>query len=233
MSFTRDFSILTPIDHTLNANWPSYDRNGKQDSQDRLADIISGFNSGETVKGILNLPFIAQSTPSTKTDQIQLYGKAVAGKTELHTLNEDGVETQVTSSGAFTPTATAILALVGPLIMPIGFVVTLGVSTNPNTLYGFGTWTQIKGKVIVGVADSGTFGSLDATGGEENHTLVVGEVPNLTIEFSKFFNSTSPAPSIGGDGINNRTNFSTNNTGGGSHNNLQPFQTKYIWQRTA
>lgn len=92
MSFTRDWSEITPIDHTLNSSWPDYDRRAKVDVGDRLADIISGFNSGETALGALKIPFIAVSAPSTVTDQYQLYGKAVGGKTLLHGKDEDGTE---------------------------------------------------------------------------------------------------------------------------------------------
>lgn len=99
MSFTRDYSIVLPIDHTLNAAWPGNDRNIKQDVQDRLADIVSGFNAGETVKGILNLPFIAGSNPSTVTDQIQLFAKVVSTKTELFIKDEDGNVFQITDTG--------------------------------------------------------------------------------------------------------------------------------------
>lgn len=237
MSFTRDYVITTPIDHTLNASWPDYDRRTKQDLQDRLATIVSGFVSGETVLGILNLPFIAGATPSTVTDQIQLYGKAVAGKTELHSKSEDGVESQLTSGGALNITAASLLASVGPLIHPVGSVVTLGVSTNPATLFGFGTWTAITGKVIVGI-DSGTFTPLDKTGGEETHTLTLPESPAHTHA------STIAVHLEGSNGtyVESSDNASTSGSqvvtsdsagGGGAHNNLQPYIVKYVWQRTA
>lgn len=119
-------------------------------------------------------------------------------------------------------------------IYPIGYVITLGVSTDPATLLGVGTWTQIKGKVIVGIDDSGTFDTLDATGGEETHTLTEAEMPAHT--------HTADGGTIGGGtttlfevSVNTagRT-ATTDSTGGGvAHNNLQPYIVKYVWQRTA
>lgn len=100
MSFSRDYDTSSPVDHTLNSSWPGKDRSIKVDVADRLSAIISGFVSGETVKGVLALPFIAVSKPSTITDQIQLYGKVVSTKTELHAVDEDGNEIQITNAGA-------------------------------------------------------------------------------------------------------------------------------------
>ena len=59
------------------------------------------------------------------------------------------------------------------LVYPVGSVVTFGVSTNPATLFGFGTWAAIAGKVIVGIdAGQEEFDTLDETGGEKTHQLV-------------------------------------------------------------
>lgn len=65
-------------------------------------------------------------------------------------------------------------------LLPVGSIVVLGVSTNPATLYGFGTWTAIVGKVLVGKNSTGTFNTLDATGGEETHVLTTTEMPSHT-----------------------------------------------------
>jgi microcystin-dependent protein len=52
-----------------------------------------------------------------------------------------------------------------------------------STIYGAGNGTttfnlpDMRGKVPVGKAASGTFNNLNNTGGEENHTLSVGEMP--------------------------------------------------------
>ena len=95
MAFAADWSNSIIVDHTkLNAVAAGM-RAIRTAVSDRLATIVSGFVSGETVLGILNLPFIAVSAPSIATDQIQLYGKVVGGKTLLHTKDEDGTEGQL------------------------------------------------------------------------------------------------------------------------------------------
>ncbi len=244
MAFTRDYDITTPIDHTLNSSWPNYDRRAKQDVQDRLSAIFSGFVSGETVKGVLNLPFIAVSKPSTVTDQIQVYGKVVSTKTELHAVDEDGNEIQLTTGGkintlALKSSAVSDLVNLLPLIYPIGTVLTFGVSTNPNTLLGFGTWTAIAGKVIVGLDAAQTeFDTLDETGGAKTVTLTTTEMPAHTHSVALTLTGTGTGTSNTmqqGD-TNTQQTYSpttTSSGSGGAHNNLQPYIVKYVWQRTA
>jgi hypothetical protein len=124
---------------------------------------------------------------------------------------------------------------------PIGTVRTFGVSTNPNTLLGFGTWTAIPGRVIVGIdATQAEFDTLNETGGAKTHTLATTEIPShyhlpgTTNNFVEASNS-----GLGGfwgntGGTQNVASASTGLTGGGgAHNNLQPFIVKYVWERTA
>lgn len=171
----------------------------------------------------------------------------------------DGVESGATADQS----ASELLAAVGPLLMPVGFIVELGVSTNPGTLYGFGTWTQISNRVIVGQG-SGTFATLDATGGAETHTLTSAEMPSHTHTQNAHTHTQNPhahspaagsnfmswpgTQGLGGSGFTinlqtttanatatnqNATATNQNTGGGGAHNNLQPYIVKYIWQRTA
>ena len=157
-----------------------------------------------------------------------LGAQTVSGKAELMFTDEDDNDVQITSGGK--------LYMVDILnaIYPIGSVVTLGVSTNPGTLYGVGTWTAIEGKVVVGIAGSGTFDTLDATGGEEEVTLDETMIPAHT--------HTYPYGDTDGVGTNYVDNNATNDlgtkevssTGGGlPHENMPPYIVKYVWQRTA
>lgn len=252
MAYTRDWDETDPIDHTLNRNWPDEIRDVKEDVADRMTEIIEGFASGETVTLVKKLPFKAQSTPSLIADVLQLYGKAVSGKTELHGLDEDNVEHQYTKDGKLNaaelkgvypaPASVADLVNLLPLIYPIGTVLTFGVSTNPATLLGFGTWTAIAGKVIVGIdAGQTEFDTLDETGGAKTHTLATSELP------SHSHGESIPMRNANGwDGSANFVQASSNSGGSGTytgstdsagsgsaHNNLQPYIVKYVWQRTA
>ena len=96
MAFAADWSNSIPADHTKLNTGPASVVAVRVAVSDRLATIVNGFVSGETSPiGILKLPFIAVSAPSTVTDQVQLYGKVVSAKTLLHMKDEDGTETQV------------------------------------------------------------------------------------------------------------------------------------------
>lgn len=92
-AFAADWSNSIPADHTKLNTGPASVVAVRVAVSDRLATIVNGFTSGETSPiGILKLPFIAVSAPSTVTDQYQLYGKVVGGKTLLHGKDEDGTE---------------------------------------------------------------------------------------------------------------------------------------------
>jgi microcystin-dependent protein len=58
------------------------------------------------------------------------------------------------------------------IIYPVGSIYTSTISTNPNTLFGIGTWIAYgEGRVLVGKASTGTFTTPGATGGAETVTL--------------------------------------------------------------
>ena len=98
MSYTRDYDTTSPIDHTLNRDWPLNDRKRKIDIAERLTAMLYGFASGETDAGVKSLRFIAQgSNPGAVANVFQLFGKEVATRTELHLVDEEGNATQITS----------------------------------------------------------------------------------------------------------------------------------------
>jgi len=64
------------------------------------------------------------------------------------------------------------------LIYPVGSIYMSINSTNPTTIFG-GTWVAWgQGRVPVGVNSSGTFNSVEKTGGSETHTLSTSELPS-------------------------------------------------------
>jgi microcystin-dependent protein len=67
-------------------------------------------------------------------------------------------------------------------IYPIGCIYTTTVSTNPSTVFGFGTWVSFaSGRVLVGVDGSQSeFDTVEETGGAKTHTLTVDEIPSHT-----------------------------------------------------
>lgn len=111
-------------------------------------------------------------------------------------------------------------------------------STNPATLFGFGTWTRIsQGRVLMGegtgtdsIGEGRTF-NIGETGGEYRHILTVDEMPSHThTDIGAELGDADGSP--GGQGYSG--SHSTGSTGGSQpHNNIQPYLTVYIWQRTA
>ena len=161
------------------------------------------------------------------------------GKAELCFTDEDDNDIYLTKAGELYPGSSPTLANwteVMKLLYPVGIVITLGVSTAPATLFGFGTWAAIAGKVIVGInAGDAEFDTLDETGGAKTVTLTSAQsgVPA----------HTHPVTILsGGSGVGNggNSNCSTGATSANTaanaseaHSNLQPYIVKYVWQRTA
>ena len=162
-----------------------------------------------------------------------LGSQTVGGKGELVYSDEDDNDIQLTKAGVAYPSQSTVKAdwlTIMALVYPIGSVVTLGVTTNPGTLYGVGTWTAITGEVIVGKAAAGTFNTLDGTGGAE------------TIDSSHTHTGTTDGVTLndgGGDDTagaldTKHTHDFTSDTGGSATLDiLQPYIVKYVWQRTS
>lgn len=129
-------------------------------------------------------------------------------------------------------------------MMPVGFVVTLGISTNPATLYGFGTWTAVAGKVVVGISASDTeFDTLNETGGSKSVTLTSAQsgIPSHTHQ-QRVGNGSGGAilsvpqtyySAATGFGAAQSTDTNAAADAAQAHTNLQPYIVKYVWERTA
>lgn len=104
------------------------------------------------------------------------------------------------------------------------------------SIYGGTEWRKIEGMFLLGASAKYP---IDSTGGEATHKLTVTEMP-AHAHFATVDTSFHPAP--GGTNNNawaiNASSQSPNNgitsTGGGAaHNNMPPYKTVYIWERTA
>ena len=126
-------------------------------------------------------------------------------------------------------------------VYPVGSIYMSVNSTSPATLFG-GTWEQIQDKFLLA---AGTTYSAGGTGGEATHKLTVDEIPSHN-HYSYLRNNGVPFVDGSGTGSTfNQYQFQakdkaslpamvTSNTGGsGSHNNMPPYLTVYVWKRTA
>ena len=132
---------------------------------------------------------------------------------------------------------TAFVQAAFQAMYPVGSIYTnAAVSTNPATLLGFGTWeAYAEGRVPVGKASSGTFDTLNATGGAETHTLSIAEMPAHTHSSHDSNHTRTPdSTDTTSDEYGAYASSNTGSTGGGgAHNNLQPYIVVYMWKRTA
>ena len=161
--------------------------------------------------------------------------------------------TQVATTAFVTAAVTASLAAV----YPVGSIyINAGVSTNPATLLGFGTWTAFgAGRVMVGLnASDALFDTLEETGGSKDAIVVThAHTTSTTVtdpqhqhaaSSGNFLTETgSGSYAYGGAGANisvvtNTANASTGisvsttiNTSGdpGTNANLQPYITVAMW----
>lgn len=185
----------------------------------------------------------------------------ITGLTELTSLAPADLF-PVVDDVAGTPITKKITAAnVLALAYPVGSIYISTASTNPNTLFGFGTWSAFgAGRTLVSL-DSGQteFDTVEETGGAKTVTLDVTMIPSHTHtqnshthtlatgtgstgNFSQVIGTVDT--SSGGTGgtptqtalgtISGSTTATNQNTGGGgAHNNLQPYIVVYMFKRTA
>lgn len=128
--------------------------------------------------------------------------------------------------------ADATIHFLASTLYPVGIIVEFKVSTDPATLFGFGTWAAFgAGRVTVGIdAGQTEFDTVEETGGAKTHTLTEAEMPAHTHTIGHVAgdqDGSGSNGSISGSGVTGSTG------GGGAHNNLQPYIVVYRWVRTA
>ena len=152
-----------------------------------------------------------------------------------------------TTQVATTAFVTAAITAVKAALYPVGSIYTnAAVSTNPATLLGFGTWeAYAEGRVPVGKASSGTFDTLNATGGAETdaHTLTLNEIPSHNHSngsYDRLLKQDGNTTVASVDGSSGEPNLGSSGAiqaaGGGAahtHDILQPYIVVYMWKRTA
>lgn len=151
-----------------------------------------------------------------------------------------------------------IIAQVLERMMPVGSIVEwapvdsgdtdLSTPAKVAAYYGFGTWEAYgSGQMLLGVSSSHAIGS---TGGEENVTLVLQQIPSHAhyerLDFSGYgVRNLAASPGTGegsgkvfsADDTGSSTSeyyVQTETAGGGqAHNNMPPYIAIYRWRRIA
>lgn len=186
---------------------------------------------------------------------------AVATKADINSPAFIGTPTSPTASVGTNNTQLATTAFVQAALQavyPVGSIyVNAGVSTNPATLLGFGTWVAFgAGKVLVGLDSSDPlFDSLEETGGSKdsvvvNHTHTAtstvtdpGHTHNVQYYYGNVANPGSPSSGetfasttkttmSATTGISVATSISSTGSSG-TNANIQPYITVSMWKRTA
>jgi len=119
------------------------------------------------------------------------------------------------------------------IIWPVGSVYTSVLATNPNTTFGFGTWSAFgAGRTLVGLdAGQTEFDTVEETGGAKTHALSTAELAshthgiNITTSSSgahthTYFNmggSTGAFLASGGSGNNTGQTSVTDSSGAHTH----------------
>lgn len=126
---------------------------------------------------------------------------------------------------------------VDPLsFMPVGYVYISTSPTSPQELFG-GTWERIMGRFLLAADDTYAAGS---TGGEAAVKLSVDQIPShahrQTVTGGRSGTGTTyvswnASNVTGSTDTNERDTLATG--GGAAHNNMPPYLSVYVWERTA
>jgi hypothetical protein len=214
-------------------------------------DSLSSGNPSKIVKG-------------TEIDtEFNNIATAVATKADIASPTLTGTPAAPTASAGTNTTQIATTAFVTAAMQalyPVGSIyINAGVSTNPGTLLGFGTWTAFgAGRVMVGLNGSdSSFDTLEETGGSKDaivvsHTHTATSTSTVTdsghIHTTAGYGQGSGAVFGNGGGVfqanvptasattgitvaTSTTNSSTGSSG--TNANLQPYITVAMWKRTA
>ena len=185
---------------------------------------LTGTPTAPTADAATNTTQIA----TTAFVQAQKASPALTGTPTAPTADAATDTTQIATT-AFVQAAAALLYPVGSIYSNVA------VATNPATLLGFGTWTAFgAGRVMVGLdGDDEDFDTVGETGGAKTHTLTTSEIPAHTHTYVEDYSTNAYGPNATGIIKDGTRSKDTGSTGGGTaHNNLQPYITVYMWQRT-
>ncbi len=123
-------------------------------------------------------------------------------------------------------------------LFPIGSIYQSTKNVNPGTFIANTTWSPIRGRMLI--SESEEF-PINTTGGAKEVTLTVEQLPahNHGLPprppwYSAEITETGDSILGSSSSIKGRTEYNTWYTGGNkAHNNMPPYKSVYMWERTA
>jgi hypothetical protein len=209
--------------------------------------VVNGGTGVTTSTGTGNTVLSTSPTLTTPTMTAPVLGTPTSGTLDNCTSN---TETFGTSNTQLATTAFVQAAL--QALHPVGSIYTATVSTNPGTLFGFGTWVAYgAGRVLIGdgggYSAGATGGSADAVVVSHNHTASSSvsdpghahsyNQPVGQVGYDQGGSQSVPYPTAATTGsASTGISVTTTNTAAGvsgTNANLQPYVVVYMWNRTA
>lgn len=200
----------------------------------QVATGAAGSEASVSVSGTAENPVIHLTIPRGNTGSIEnltINGKPVESGTitlkasDVGALASDGIAADSSKLGGKT-WAERLLD-----IYPIGSIYMSVNSTSPASLFG-GTWEQLKDRFLLGAGSTYSAGS---TGGAQNVTLTMSQIPKHTIKIRE---ATSSGENTGyrfsaTSGTYSMASYLETVGGGESHNNMPPYLAVYMWKRVS
>jgi hypothetical protein len=205
-------------------------------------------NANDDIKAIKIKVGVDSSTDTNSLDNL-VKSTSSTSPGHKHIKSESGLA-NVDNTSDTTKLAATLTA-----VYPVGSIYISVVSTNPASVFGFGTWVAFgAGKTLVGLnSTDADFDTAEETGGEKTHQLSTAELAAhghtqdahshgigaayRTGASSDWWTVNSSDPYIkDGMGEKDTSNATATNQNTGSntaHNNLQPYIVVYMFKRTA
>jgi hypothetical protein len=189
---------------------------------------------------------------ATKADLASPTFTGTATVSTLALVNDLAITDGGTGASTAAGAAANLAVEFGKLLYPVGSIyINAGVTTNPATLLGFGTWVAFgAGRVMVGLNGSDSlFDTLEETGGSKD-AIVVSHTHSVTdpghLHSVSISERSTDDVDLSGTGVPYMAPVVTTNTGtattgisiasagvSGTNANVQPYITVAMWKRTA
>lgn len=201
---------------------------------DYSSDEIAHVNSDSTYSNV------ETEINNLQTSRLKTYAADATQWDAAPTENSTKPVTSGGVHGAISSAVDAVEAEIQPLVRALSHVgmiihsTTLDTEAKVKAIYGGTTWVKIEGQFLLGASATH---AVNSTGGEETHTLTINEMPSHTHGANNgattFVNGGSHDIAQTA-GSRNYSYLSLGYTGGSqAHNNMPPYKTVYIWERTA